>query len=167
MSPSRSGQELRGYLADVGELPTNSTGHETTRQQGQSALKAGVMGAPLVAPPKPIFTFPPLPPKGLADEGRPDPLDLDPARPAWAVSRTAPGAPPVPQTWVYSGGWGKEAWQANGSAARRRAALICALRRVVLGPELSNRGELVATLLPLRWALGGSRGRSRAFGPFP
>jgi hypothetical protein len=29
-------------------------------------------------------------PRGLADEGSPDPLDLDGARPARAVSRTAP-----------------------------------------------------------------------------
>ena len=32
-------------------------------------------------------------PRGLADEGSPDPLDLDGARPARAVSRTAPGCP--------------------------------------------------------------------------
>ena len=32
-------------------------------------------------------------PRGLADEGSPDPLDLDGVRPARAVSRTVPDGP--------------------------------------------------------------------------
>ena len=44
----------------------------------------------------------PVPPRGLADEGSPNPLDLDGAWPARAVSRTAPGDH-APWTWVFSG----------------------------------------------------------------
>jgi hypothetical protein len=40
-----------------------------------------------------IMPFSAVSPGGLADEGSPDPLDLDGAPPARAVSRTAPGGP--------------------------------------------------------------------------
>ena len=49
-----------------------------------------------------------------------DPLDLDDARPARAVSRTAPGTPAAPWTWVFSGdGAGRRGWPRSAAADRK------------------------------------------------
>jgi hypothetical protein len=63
--------------------------------------------------------------------------------------------PCVPDSGVLRR-WSGEARQLTDRLREDAPALFAHSAGLVLGPELSNRGGLVANPLPLRWALGGS-----------